>query len=174
MSKHPSTARVEHQDMGANGPAMSARPALFDSLEGRARGTINTVRVEVVRYKDATLYDRLHQRAQINDRQHEAAHRLAGMWTAAGLNPRVSATLRLIGEDEMPFDEVLASSRADPDAPTAKDRYRAFMRAMPPAYAIRLDAMLLDEHPGVQWLATLQSALDFVADRLVGKKSVDD
>ena len=162
---HPSAEHRPGFDNGSSSPSHRARPAEYHSPEARSRGSVAPgVRTEVVRYADALLFDRMHQRAQISDRQHQAAVRLSQMWTAAGLNPRVSATLVLTGEDETPFEEPTGRGTADPDAPTAKDRYRAFMRGMPSAYSTRIDAMLLEEHPGVRWLATLQSALDWCAD----------
>jgi hypothetical protein len=163
--KHPSAELRPGYDNGPDSPAHRARPAAMHSPEARSRGSVSPgLRTEVVRYADATLYDRMHQRAQISDRQHRAAERIAQMWTSAGMNPRMSATLALRREDEQPFDAPTGRGQADPDAPTARDVYRTFMRCLPAAYAVRIDAMLLDEHPGVRWLATLQSALDWCAD----------
>ena len=143
-------------------------PTTF-SPEAKSRGTIRPgERIEVVRYHDVTLYDRMHRVGQINDRQHKAAERLGNMWTAAGLNPRVQSTIELVSEEFQETADIPGvpnqTHAADPDAPTAKDRYRKLMRHMPVGYAMRVEAMLLDQHPGVQWLSTLQLALDWTAD----------
>lgn len=145
--------------------APDSRPSDVVTIGGAARGSVATDRIVVTRFGDTALYDRMHDRAQISDRQHAAAERLAHMWTAAGLNPRVCASIEHIDHDEKPLEEPQERAAADPEAPTARDIYRRLMRSMAPAHAVRLDALLLGEHPGVRWLATLQAALGDLADR---------
>ncbi len=118
--------------------------------------------VEAMRYSDATLYDRMHAVAQLSDRQHEVAERLHRMWTSAGLDPRVVATIDVVrdrADDDDPRE-----SRDSPEE-TARDRYRRLMRGFSAPAAMRLEAMLCGEHPGVKWLGSLQAALDDLADR---------
>jgi hypothetical protein len=155
-------------DYGAVGDAARARPSDIVAIEGRAISSRAAERITARRYSDATLYDRMHARAQLSDRQHQAATRLGIMWTAAGLNPRVCASYATVGDGGHEDDDERRHpdhNPADPDQPSARDRYRRLLREMPAAYAIRLDAMLLEQHPGVQWLATLQAALVWLCDR---------
>lgn len=141
--------------LGPDDPRRDGEVVLVSRLRtGRA--------VEAMRYSDATLYDRMHARAQLSDRQHEAAERLARMWTAAGLNPRVVAGIDVVrdrAEDEEPQHE-----QTDDDE-TPHDRYRRLMGSLSNAACMRLEAMLCEQHPGVRWLGSLQAALDDLADR---------
>lgn len=143
-----------------------SRPSSVVEIEGKSRGGGNTPtdRITVNRYSDATLYDRMHQRAQLSDREHQAADRLARMWTAAGNNPRVSASHTMIREDEVvEFDAPMETCAADPDEPTARDRYRRMMRHAGEVRSLRVEAMLCDEHPGWR-LPELQEALGYFGD----------
>ena len=66
-------------DLGADlGPAALSRPSEVVVIEGRSRGSAarDGERIEVRRYSDATLADRMHARGQLSDRQHAAAVRL--------------------------------------------------------------------------------------------------
>lgn len=154
------------------GPALQSRPSHIALIEGKARGSVATDRITVLRYGDTTLYDRMHVACQISDRQHQAADRLGRMWTAAGLNQQVCASMELMRSDEVePFDAPEETSQADPDEPTARDRYRRLMRHAGTAYSLRVEAMLTGDHPGIRWLATLQAALDYFADEFGLEKS---
>lgn len=145
--------------------AHDARPCEVISPEAKSRGSrLPGKRVEVVRYNDTTLYDRMHARAQLSDRQHAAAVRLGHMFVAAGLHPKVSADIGMVRDDPQD-DDAPERDPAEDDDVTPLDRYRKVMRTRSPAHAMRLEAMLLDEHPGTAFLATLQSALTDLADR---------
>lgn len=160
---HPSMIPHDLYDRGARGPAAQSRPAAIDmDHEGKSRGSIRTERIQVVKYADESLYDRLWQRAQISDKQHKAATKLAGRWTAAGMNPQVCARIETIGTvDDGTEVEHDPDPNADPDE-TALDRYRQLMRQIPARHAVRLESMLLSQHPGVRYLCELQDALDWL------------
>jgi hypothetical protein len=164
-TKRQTTAPTEADDRGQ---AAKARPSVFFSPEGKARGSIATERVEVRRYSDATLYDRMHARAQLSDRQHQAAERLHVLWTEAGLNPCVSMRFDAMQEEIHASDDDGTHVYGSWDGEvglTTLDAYRRCMRDVPSPFAIRLDAMLMGEHPGMMQLATLQAALEFMAER---------
>ncbi|HXT81365.1 MAG TPA: hypothetical protein VN702_17500 [Acetobacteraceae bacterium] len=148
----------EAPDFGALGPDDPRRAGEVVLVSRLRTGRV----VEAMRYSDATLYDRMHARAQLSDRQHEAAERLHRMWTSARLNPRVVAGIDVVRErveDEEPPHE-----QTDDDE-TPHDRYRRLMGSLSEAACLRLEAMLCEQHPGVRWLGSLQAALDDLADR---------
>lgn len=159
-------AKIEAHDYGASGMAAKLRPTAMFSMERKSPIKNAPLRIDVVRYVDSTLFDRMHARGQLSDRQQEACYRLSVLWTAAGLNPSVCADYGVVGEnthdDDMP--ESAPTEGEDGDA-TALDRYRKLMRETPPAYVLCLDAMLAENHPGTQRLPLLQSACDWLADR---------
>ena len=148
----------EAPDLGALGPNDPRRDGHVVLVSRLRTGRV----VEAMRYSDATLYDRMHARAQLSDRQHEAAERLARMWTAVGLNARVVAGIDVVRDT--PVDEEPAHEQTDDDE-TAHDRYRRLMSSLSNAACMRLEAMLCEQHPGVRWLGSLQAALNDLADR---------
>ena len=147
------------------GEGLLARAFRRVVIEGRSRGSVAPAeRIEVTRYDDTTLYDRLYARGQLNQRQHRAAARLGRLWTAAGLNPRIQASYAVVSDDEA-WQEDEAVGGSDLDGMTARDRYRKLMRRAKPQHALRLESMLLgDRHPGIFGLATLQEGLDWLCD----------
>lgn len=153
------TTSTDAPDFGATGPAQRARDGEVVQTARLRTGRV----VDAMRYFDTTLYDRMHAVAQLSDRQHAAAQRLGSMWTAAGLNPRVVGNLDVVRERVEDDAEPRESVQADDDTP--RDRYRRLMRSLPQAAAMRLEAMLCEEHPGVRWLGSLHAALDDLADR---------
>ena len=148
----------EAPDFGATGPANAHRDGHVVLVSRMRTGRV----VEAMRYSDATLYDRMHAAAQLSDRQHEAAERLHRMWTAAGLNPRVVGTVDVV-RDRPEEDDPSERSTSNDDTPL--DRYRRLMRSIAAPAAMRLEAMLCEQHPGVRWLGSLHAALDDLADR---------
>lgn len=161
---HPSQAKHDHYDRGADGRAMVARSAGMVTPEGKARGSIAVERIEVVHYKDVTLYDRMWARGQMSDRQHAAAVKWGSRWTAAGLNPRQSAIINsLVSSDTSGEDVQEREAAIDPDE-TARDRYRRLARMMPEPYVQALEDMVLERHPGIHGLARLHAALDWLVD----------
>lgn len=153
--------RTDAPDFGDDlGQAARARPSIKDRVGGEWRGSTRTGEVDARRYLDECLYDRLLAVAQISDRQHRAAEKLAGWWTAAGLNPKTTARY---GERQDAGDVLEADSTGDEDLPP-RDRYRRLMRRVSPLYADILEKMLCSQHPGVNRLATLQVALSHLAD----------
>jgi hypothetical protein len=147
------------------GPASHARPSRIETIGGERISSIRAERIDVRRYSDTTLWDRMHARGQLSDRQHEAALRLGHLWTAAGLNPRVSADYAVVAVEGEALSEGGVRNLSDPEAPTARDLFRRLMREVPPVFAVRLDAMLSEQHPGVLHLTQLQAALDWLCDR---------
>lgn len=161
---HPAAVAHHHFDRGADGSAALSRPAGWHSPKARARTATAHEQVQCVRYRDAALWDRLRDAGQISDRQHAAAERLAERWTAAGLNPRLSANVRAVSSSsEYDDDEPEPEACSDPDE-TARDRYRRLMLCIPGAFVVRLEAMLLGEHPTARGLETLQNGLSWLAD----------
>ncbi len=111
-------------------------------------------------YTDTTLIDRMHARGQLSERQHRAGCRLYGLWLASGLAPRVTARHDVVEESEDDADTIDAPEPRE-DARTA---YRRTLRHAGPLFGPMLDALMHGQYPGVQRLATCQSALDFLAD----------
>lgn len=142
--------------MSDRAPAFAARPSDLVIIEGREKGSASREgeRIEVRRYSDATLADRMHARAQLSDRQHEAAIRMAGMWVAAGLSPRCTGG----------YGGGRGGSDSEIDAASPLDLYRRIMRQVPQRYVPALEAMLCDQHPGWAGMDALQGGLDWLAD----------
>ncbi len=141
--------------------AADLRPFAMLDMEAKSRGSVAPGEVVFVRRMlDCALHDRLHTCGQISDDQHIAACDLHALWTAAGLNPRVVARIDAVRE---PADEESIGS-PDEDEGEAIERWRSLMRRWG-WRAMHIEAMMLDQHPGVRWLATVQAMLDehFVA-----------
>jgi hypothetical protein len=158
-----------------SGTTAGAQPANASRLSrpfipaGRSTGSASPGEATVVtQYRDTTLHDRLHNVAQISDRQYYAACRIAAMWHAAGLSAQVTQDYRAVPEIVAdPLDaEDLHGGAVDDDDAGPLDRYRRLMRKISRAHAEIVDVMLGDTHPGCGRLATLQAALDGLADAL--------
>lgn len=155
-------------DKGADGPGARSRPHRTVTIEGKSGGSGHapTIRIDVLRYSE-DLHDRLLACGQISDRQHAAASRLLALWTSAGLTPRVSARVDMVGDpgDHVPpFDH--DDTHHERTEETPRDRYRRLMRAFPGQPGALLDTMMCGQHPGTWRLASLQAALDKLADIL--------
>ncbi len=156
MARAPAKPR-DAADRGSTGPAQRARP------QGRiivavpvevGPGTTRLQRADVHRYDDAHLIDRMHERAQLNDRQHENACAFLALWQAAHVMPRVTARF----SDAPPGREL----GRDPDADTPVDLMRRTLRHLGQGRAALLVGLCVGEHPGVRWLATMHAALDML------------
>ena len=117
-----------------------------------------------VTYAEAHLIDRMWNRGQLNDQQHDTATRLYALFLAAGLEPRMVADIgeRLAKSREI--DEGTANSRAAWNAVVA--RVQGKRQEL-------LHDLCLGRHPGLHWLATLQASLDDIQRFLARKKRVD-
>ena len=139
--KHKRDA-VPPSDHGADGPAMRARPGSV--VETIAAGV--TVRVLV----DNHLIDRMAAGGQLVGRPHEAALRLLEMAGHAGLLLGGGSRMGQVGR---------ASDISDATA-EARAAFNRALRQVPGHRADLLMSLLHEQHPGVRWLATVQSALD--------------
>lgn len=153
-------AQAPAPDLGADGDAMQARPRETRRIEGVRVSSTRSVAIDVTAYTDAHLIDRMHHAGQLSDRQHAAALRLYGLFLAAGLEPRTSARQETLRE---PVETMEAEADGEP-VEDARVAYRRILRGVGPHFAWTLDGMCHGQHPGVRWLATLQSALGVLAD----------
>lgn len=126
--------------------AMTDRPMRV--IETAAAG------VTAIQTLDSHMIDKIWRAAQITDRQHEAAQRLLEMCTAAGLMLGRSGGYSGGGRQEI-TDE-MAEARAS---------WNRLMMALGSQRADLLTSVCHERHPGVPWLATVQSALDWLGDR---------
>ena len=135
------------------------RPMARVRIEGVRVSSTRSIAIEVDRYEDVTLPDRMHARGQLSDRQHVAALRLYGLWLAAGQSPRTTGRLDT-RPDEEPMD---AAEEGDPDG-DARDVLRGLLRQAGPVCGPILDAMCHGQHPGSWRLVQLQAGLDWLGD----------
>jgi hypothetical protein len=144
-------------DRGSTGRAQQVRPRGMVTVALPVEVTTGTTRLQradVLRYDDAHLIDRMHALAQLTDRQHENACAFLAMWEAAHVMPRVTA--RFVAAP--PGRE----TGRDPDAATPADMMRYTLRQLGQHRAALLVGLCMGDHPGVQWLATAQAALDML------------
>ena len=156
MARAPTRPR-DAADRGSTGRAQQARPRGMVTVALPVEVTAGTTRLQradVLRYDDAHLVERMHARAQLSDRQHENACAFLALWTASHVTPRVTARF----SDAPPGREL----GSDPDAATPADLMRHTLRRLGQHRAALLVGLCVGDHPGVQWLATLQSALDML------------
>lgn len=142
-------------DRGATGPAQRRRPGEVVTIAlpvEIAPGVTRLQRAEVLRYADVHVIDRMGNAGQLNDRQHTNAAALLNLWRAAGLEPRVTADLTSTRGGR--------AIERDPAEADAEDHFHREMRRFKGQVAGIVMDMLRGTHPGVKWLATLQSALD--------------
>ncbi len=147
--------------------AWAGRPSRRETLSERRITAARSKPLEVTRYEDATVYDRLLAARLITQRQHDAARITHMLMLAAGLAPNVVARLET-------FDEVLGEvfeperdrEARDPESPTPRDKYRAIMRRLGGFHAGLVEAMLLGESPARAWVASLAAGLDRLGDIL--------
>ena len=157
-------------DFGTTGPAMLARQSRKQVIGAVSVSTVAPGRViEVKRMGDCRVIDRMRDASQLSERQYDAATILHTLWTLAGLNPQVTATMRTVRDVvDPPPDDGCRSMRHNPivlaEDETYRDKHRAVMRMLPAITAGKLDALMMDQHPGVRWLATVQEGLGFLAD----------
>lgn len=140
-------------DYGADGLAALSRTSRMVSVEGRARGSAAPGERVMVRRVLSTVYDRMHHAGQLSDRQFVAARRLGALFWASRLGAQCSAR----------YDRSTGRALTDGDE-TAEDAYHATMRQLCTAYQLRLQSLLDDNHPGLRFLPSLQSALERLAD----------
>ncbi len=152
MARAPT--RRDAADRGSTGRAQQARPRGMVTVAIPVDDATRLQRAAVLRYDDAHLIDRMHQRAQLTDRQHENACAFLALWTASHVTPRVTARF----SDAPPGREL----GSDPDAATPADLMRHTLRRLGQHRAALLVGLCVGEHPGVQWLATLHAALDML------------
>lgn len=105
---------------------------------------------EAPSYAEAHLIDRMWQRGQFNDRLHDTAVRLYSLFVMAGLEPRVCVEL---GERSG------AAPEMDEGVSLARTAFNRALSATGQKNQDLLHAMCLGHHPGINWLASLQSGL---------------
>lgn len=140
--------------------AWALRPTRTVVYEQRISVT-RTQRVERTVFTDALLIDSLHDRSQLSDRQYDAACRLAHMRRTAGMDRGITARLDTLRDDVE--DETDADSDGTPPE-EIEAAYHRLMRLVGDPAAGHIGAMLLGQHPGVRWLATVQDGLTRLAD----------
>ncbi len=147
--------------------AWAARPSHRETLSERRISATRGKPLEVTRYEDATVYDRLLAARLITQRQHDAARIAHVLMLAAGLAPSVVARLETLDEalGEV-FDPEREREARDPESPTPRDKYRAIMRRLGGFHAGLVEAMLLGESPTRAWVASLGAGLDRLGDIL--------
>lgn len=155
------TTLREGPDHGLDlGPAAQARPwVMADVPDPASEGDFRKNLTNVRRYSDTTLFDRLHAVAQISDREHEAAVRLFGIWTAAGMNPNVTARYGERADGQHDHTEDTGEERPI-------DVLRRIMRKLGPGKASLIEGMFHRDavHPGLRWMGTVHAALGDLAD----------
>ena len=139
---------AERPDHGTLTPAQAARPQRI--IETIAAGITRRV------YDDATLADRMLRAGQLSDRQHQAAVKVLELHDEAGFEPRVAGSYAPRGWSSGHDDD---SSEA-----AAIGRFRKLLGHNSPAAAWILHGMCLEQHPGVSKLASLQAALNDLAN----------
>lgn len=150
------------------GGAWEQRPSHAVTLTDHRLSATRRKPLEVLRYDDATVFDRLLAAGYISARQHDAARIGHMMMLAAGLMPRVVGRIDTIDDViEEAFEERPDRDTRAPDAPTPRDRYRALMRGLGGVHAELIEALLLGEIPRRARLPKLIDALDNLAN-LVG------
>jgi hypothetical protein len=96
------------------------------------------------------VIDRMWERGQLNDRLHDTAVRLYSLFVRAGLEPR------LVGE---PGERREKASEIDDAAAAARSSWNQIVALVTGHRQQLLHGLCLGDHPGVQWLATVQQAL---------------
>lgn len=140
-------AKAPQHDRGADGPAMLSRASR--PVETAVAGVLATQTL------DSHMLDRMYQRAQLSERQYEAAMRLLEMCDAAGLSIVGAAQYGRIGHGGE-----MSDAMAD-----ARGAWNRLMRGMGGHKADLLFSLCHERHPGVAWLATVQVALDDLAGK---------
>lgn len=144
--------------------AWAARPAHREQLSERRLSAARARPLEVTRYDDATIYDRLLAAHLITPRQHDAARLAHMLMLAAGLSPRVTGRVETLDLELPEVFEPEAERRArGPDAPSPRDKYRAIMRRLGGFHAGLVESMLLGRSPTRAWIASLAAGLDALA-----------
>lgn len=163
---HPARSS-EAKGREATGSAWASRPSHRERLTERRITAARSRPLEVTRYEDATVYDRLLGANLITHRQHDAARVAHMLLLAAGLAPRVVARLETFELEvaEM-FEPDAERAPGDPEAPSPRDKYRAIMRRLGGFHAGLIEAMLLGESPTRAWVASLAAGLDRLGDLL--------
>ena len=141
--------------------AWTARPSRREVLSERRISAARGRPLEVTRYDDATIYDRLAAAGLLTRRQHDAARIAHVLMLAAGLSPRVVGRIESLDFDSGEvFDPDTPRDARDPDAPSPRDKYRALMRRLGGADAGLVESLLLGAAPARATLAPLAAALD--------------
>jgi len=136
--------KAPQHDRGADGPAMLARHRVPYETSLGVMATLTS---------DGHMLDRMHARAQINDRQYSAAMRLLEMCDAAGLSIAGAAQYGRIGHGGE-----MSDAMAD-----ARGAWNRLMKGLGGHKADLLFSLCHERHPGTAWLATVQAALDDLA-----------
>ncbi len=145
----------------------AARPSRREVLSERRITATRSQPLEVTRYDDATVYDRLLHANLITNRQHDAARIAHMLFLAAGLVPRVVGRLETLDEELAEIFEPRQEREArDPDAPSPRDKYRAIMRRLGGFHAGLVEGVLLGQSPTRAWVASLAAGLDQLGDIL--------
>jgi hypothetical protein len=147
--------------------AWASRPARREVLSERRITATRSQPLEVTRYDDATVYDRLLYANLITNRQHDAARIAHMLFLAAGLVPRVVGRLDTLDEELAEIFEPRQEREArDPAAPSPRDKYRAIMRRLGGFHAGLVEGVLLGQSPTRAWVASLAAGLDKLGDIL--------
>lgn len=165
----PRSPGPDGEDHGMDlGPAAIARGGDITRVGGRISGAAQKHAAPVyARIIDAsTLFERMNLAAQISDREAKAGHRLVLLKRAAGIEPRVTARYAVVHdkiEEAVQDGEVIEA--VCPDNYDPRTYYRFVLRQLPDHMAHLVDSACdwsADRptgHPGVQFLATFQIAL---------------
>lgn len=147
--------------------AWGSRPSHVETLSERRITAARNKPLEVVRFEDATAFDRLYGARLITYRQHEAAQIIYTLAAAGGLLRRVTGSPQVVLDELVPqFDPPPERGVRDLEAPSPRDKYRAIMRRLAPGYQMLVDNLVQGDPTPVCRLATLGAALDALGDLL--------
>ena len=148
------TAGERGPDYGADGRAMRARPSAIVPVANGSTA-IGEDRVDVRRYSDAHLFDRMLARGQVSEAQHTAAGEALRRYGAAKLEQRVTGSYAPRG-----WYRGHDCSELDDNTPEPLMLWRQLLAELPRREAEALEDACRGVHPGGGGMAALQSALD--------------
>jgi hypothetical protein len=146
-------------EVGMNTP----RPMARVRIEGVRVSSTRSIAIEVDRYEDVTLADRMRQRGQITDRQHLAALRLYGLFLAAGLLPRSTGRIDSLPGGEEPLED---GEEGEP-LEDARIAYRRLLREAGSHWGGVLDTLCHGDKPeplAWWWVTACKAGLDWLGD----------
>jgi hypothetical protein len=149
-------AGLGEDERGSDGIAMIIRPNGYEEV-ATGKTSIGREKAYVRRYQDEHLIDRMKTAGQLTRRQYDAAQKLLEMFVAAGHAASPTSKYGLpVGRS--------STESGDEKTPTARDLYRRFAKDNRGRSFELLEGALAGFHPGTKLLATMQSALDRLAN----------